>query len=140
MPVKRDKLDDIFSKVIREAWDYTCSNCEVNYRHDKGFLDCAHIHSRLHRSTRWDAHCGAVALCKTCHHHYTIHPIEWSGFCRRVLGDENYDDAKRRTWEVRKFTKAEKEEMYQHYKAQLKYLERLRAEGAVGVLPVVSWL
>ena len=140
MAVKRDKLDDIFSKVIREAYDYTCAHCQINYRHDRGYMHCAHVHTRKHRSMRWDAELGAVALCARCHRRFTDYPLEWADFCKRHLGEVNYDEAKRRAWESRKFTKAEKDEMYIHYIAQLKYLERLRSEGATGVLPVVSWL
>jgi len=55
------------------------------------------------------------------------------------MGESNYDEAKRLAWQVRKYTKAEKKEMLEHYKAQLKYLERQRGEGATGTLPVVSW-
>ena len=140
MAVKRDKLDDIFSKVIREAYDYCCQSCHVSYRHDPGYMHCAHVHTRKHRNTRWDAEIGAVALCARCHRRYTDYPLEWADFCRGFFGDSNYADIKRRAWEVRKFTKAEREEMYQHYKAQLKYMQRRRLEGAEGVLPIVTWL
>ena len=38
-----------------------------------------------------------------------------------------------------KYTKAELEEMYQHYKAQLKYMDRRRGEGTLGWLEFVAW-
>lgn len=55
------------------------------------------------------------------------------------MGDSNYDEAKRLAWATRKYTKAERNEMKIHYRAQLKYLERLRGEGKQGNLPLVSW-
>jgi len=55
------------------------------------------------------------------------------------LGDSNYDEAKRLAWTSRKYSKIEQKEIADHYKAQTKYLERLRLEGQTGVLPLVSW-
>lgn len=139
MSVKREPLDIIFSKVIRESYDYQCCACDANYRHDPGYMHCAHIHTRKHRSTRWNSHHGAIALCAKCHRRFTDFPLEWADFLKRFMGESNYDEAKRLAWQVRKYTKAEKKEMLEHYKAQLKYLERQRGEGATGTLPVVSW-
>ena len=139
MSVKREPLDIIFSKAIRESYDYTCCNCELSYRHDTGYIHCAHVHTRKHRSTRWNATYGAIALCAKCHRRFTDFPVEWGDFLRRYMGSSNYDEAKRLAWSVRKYTKAEKKEMIAHYKAQLAHLERRRSEGAMGNLPLVSW-
>ena len=67
MPVKRDALDKAFSDAIREAYDFRCCHCEISYRHDPGYMHCAHVHTRKHRSTRWNATYGALALCAKCH-------------------------------------------------------------------------
>lgn len=139
MSVKRLPADIAFSKAIREAYDYTCCSCEKNYRHDPGYIHCAHIHTRKHRNTRWNAHYGAVALCAKCHRRYTDFPLEWASFLKGYLGDSNYDEAKRLAWETRKYTKAEQKEIAAHYRAQTTYLERLRREGKTGTLPLVSW-
>jgi len=40
---------------------------------------------------------------------------------------------------VVKHTKVDLEDMYQHYKAQLKYMDRLRLEGKTGWLDIVAW-
>jgi len=139
MAVKRTPADIAFSKAVREAYDYQCCHCDKNYRHDPGYMDCAHIHSRLHRSTRWNSNYGALCLCKPCHQRFTKFPLEWADFVARYWGQDNYDEAKRLAWSTRKYTKAEQKEIAAHYRAQTTYLERLRREGQTGNLPLVSW-
>ena len=139
MSVKRDATDKAFSDAIREAHDYTCCACDTNYRHDPGYIHCAHIHTRKHRSTRWNANCGALALCAKCHRRYTDFPVEWGDFLRRYMGSENYDYAKRLAWEVRKYTKAEQLEIRKHYKEELERIKKLRADGVTGYIRLVSY-
>ncbi|KKL64528.1 hypothetical protein LCGC14_2164040, partial [marine sediment metagenome] len=50
-----------------------------------------------------------------------------------------FDALVQRANTVYKIIKVEKEERYQHYKAQLKYMERRRKEGAIGWLDFVAW-
>jgi len=139
MSVKRLPADIAFSKAIREAYDYTCCSCDINYRHDPGYVHCAHIHTRKHRSTRWNATYGAIALCAKCHRRFTDYPVEWGDFLKRYMGDSNYDEAKRLAWSTRKYSKAEQKEIAAHYRAMTTYLEKLRREGKTGTLPLVSY-
>jgi hypothetical protein len=60
-------------------------------------------------------------------------------FARDALGETRYDWLMRRHNQVVKYTRAELEDMYQHYKAQLVYMERRRKEGELGYLDFVSW-
>lgn len=55
------------------------------------------------------------------------------------MGDSNYDEAKRKAWESRKFTKAERKEIAKHYREELKRIEQLRLEGETGVIKLVSY-
>ena len=139
MSVKRSAADISFSRAIREKYNYECCHCNINYRHDPGYIHCAHVHTRKHRSTRWNATYGALALCAKCHRRFTDFPVEWGSFLKKYMGDSNYDEAKRLAWAVRKYTKAEQKEIAVHYKAQTKYMERLRLEGQTGILPLVSY-
>lgn len=139
MSVKRTPADIEFSKAIREKYNYVCCNCQKDYRHDPGYMDCAHIVSRKNRRLRWDAHYGALALCKPCHRHFTDHPLDWADFVKRYWGSDNYDEAKRLGNEIRKYSKVEQKEIAAHYRAQTKYMERLRREGKTGILPLVSY-
>ena len=139
MAVKRTPADIAFSKAIRESYDYECCHCGKNYRHDPGYVDCAHIHTRKHRNTRWCANYGALALCKPCHRRFTDFPLEWADFCRSFLGESNYDEAKRRAWETRKYTKAEQADIAKHYREEVKRIEDLRKNGETGYIPLVSY-
>lgn len=139
MGVKRWPEDKAFSDAIRESWDYVCCSCKTNHRHNPGFIDCAHIHTRKHRSTRWNSDYGAIALCKSCHRRYTDFPLEWASFLKRFMGNDNYDEAKRLAWETRKYTKAERNEIKAHYVSEKKRIEALRKEGRRGYIPLVGY-
>lgn len=131
-------LDRIFSKVVRESADYTCQHCHTNNRHDTRLAHCAHIHTRKHRATRWHR-LGAICLCASCHRRFTDFPVEWEGFVRKTMGDANYDDIRLLANSIRKYTKPEKQEMLEHYRAQHKYLERRRREGTTGFIDFVGY-
>jgi len=137
--VKRTAADIAFSKAIRESYDYECCHCGTSYRHDPGYIDCAHVHTRKHRNTRWNAEWGAVALCKPCHRRFTDFPIEWGDWLRREFGDEWYDEAKRRAWQTRKYTKAEQADIAKHYREEVKRIEKLRLDGEQGYIKLVSY-
>lgn len=139
MAVKRYAEDKAFSDAIRESYDYCCCHCGINYRHDRGYVHCAHIHTRKHRNTRWDSDYGAIALCAKCHRRFTDYPVEWGEFLRGYLGDSNYEEAKRLAWQSRKYTKAERLDIKKHYQSELKRIEGLRAEGEEGYIRLVSY-
>ncbi len=139
MAVKRDATDKAFSDAIRESHDYTCCKCEKKYRHDPGYIHCAHIHTRKHRSTRWNATYGAVALCAKCHRRFTDFPVEWGDWLRGYMGDSNYDEAKRLAWSVRKYTKAEQREIRLHYRRELERIKKLRENGEQGYIRLISY-
>lgn len=48
------------------------------------------------------------------------------------MGNEDYDESKRRAWISRKFTKLERKDVAKHYREELKRIEALRAEGKTG--------
>jgi len=56
----RNKLDKVFSKVIR-ARDKKCLKCGK-----QSSLQCAHIASRTHLAGRWNE-MNAITLCTGCH-------------------------------------------------------------------------
>ena len=139
MAVKRWPEDIAFSKAIRASYGYICLKCGMDYNHDTGYMDCAHIHTRLHRSTRWNSNYGAVCLCKSCHRRFTAFPLEWGDFLRREFGDAWYDEAKRLSWETRKYTPAERKEIAKHYREEEARIKKLRAEGQQGYIPLISY-
>ena len=131
-------LDRLFKDVVRESADYECQDCHRNYRHDTRKAHTAHIHSRQHRPTRWHVD-GAICLCASCHRRFTDFPLEWEGFVRTHYGDDKYDLIKRLAWTIRKYTPAEKLEMKEHYRAQLAYMKKRRANGEGGFIDFVGY-
>ncbi len=76
MKVKRDKRDDVFSKLVRERAENSCEWCGkyCGPKHENGRLDCSHIFSRRHMATRWHPD-NAVAHCFSCHLKYGENPL-----------------------------------------------------------------
>lgn len=76
-----EKLDDIFSRFVRERDGWQCQRCRRFYRHAPGGLDCAHIFTRSRHNTRWLSK-NAIALCKGCHkfwaHKYPDQFRDWN--------------------------------------------------------------
>ena len=139
MAVKRYPADIAFSKAIRESYDYECCKCGTSYRHDPGYLDCAHVHTRKHRNTRWCAEWGAVALCKPCHRYFTDFPLEWGEFLAQHFSEDWYDEAKRRAWQTRKISKDDQADIAKHYREEVKRIELERAEGKEGFIKLRNW-
>lgn len=131
-------LDRVFSALVRERSGYNCEHCGKNYRHDTRLAHCAHVHSRNHRATRWHP-LGAVCLCASCHRRFTDFPIEWDQAVRNILGVDNRDEVSRLAHGIRKYTKAEKQEMLEHYKAELEVLKQRRLEGEDGYLSFMGY-
>ena len=137
--MKRSKLDIVFSKLVRLRNEFTCERCNKVFPegHRQG-LDCSHFYGRRHRSTRWHPD-NAFAHCRGCHQYLGSNPAIFDKFGRDTLGDTRYDWLLRRHNQVVKYTKADLEDMYIHYKAQLAYLEKRRMKGDLGYIDFVSW-
>lgn len=139
MSLKRDKLDKVFSELVRARSDYTCERCRKYYPEgQRQGLDCSHYFGRRGNSTR---HLGlnCFAHCRGCHQYLSSNPHEFTAWVKDRLGDVNYEALVKRRNQICKRPKAEKEEMYQHFKAQLKYMQRRRAQGETGYIDFVEW-
>jgi len=84
LKIRIDPLDKLFSQYIR-ARDKCCQRCGGT-----NGLQCAHFHGRAKRSTRWDED-NAVALGFGCHIYFTSHPLEFTEWFRKHLGEEKFD-------------------------------------------------
>lgn len=133
MKIKVDKLDTIFSKCIRERDNHTCQWCG---RQD-GTLQCSHIFGRRHTGTRWHPD-NAKCLCFSCHRKWHENPVEAFKWVEEYLGAGLLQIIREQAHSVRKIKPAEKEEIFQHYKGELKRMEQERAEGKQGRLELVN--
>lgn len=138
MKSKRDKRDDVFSKLIRTRDGFTCQSCWKVYPENSQGLHCSHFWGRRHQSVRWHPD-NACAHCFSCHQKLGENPIQFQAWIRSYLGDERYSELCFKAKQIVKRTKVEKEELYQHLKAELARLQELRAQGETGVLYVTPF-
>ena len=130
MGVKRDALDDLFSKCIRTRADYTCEACHIESAPPDfpgGQMDCAHIFSRRSTRLRHDPR-NAMCLCSSCHRYYTDSP-EWGLFVVEKIGQELYDELRRLHKTPFKTIRGWKDEARAHYRKELARMVQLRHEG-----------
>ena len=135
--VRRDKLDDIFSLLIRERASWICENCKLSCEHQKGYLDCAHIQGRAHRSTRWHPE-GALALCKSCHRHFTDRPLDWARFVDAKIGREKAEFVRKLSNRIAGLKKFQKEEIYKAMKCEYAAMMGQRCAGSTGRIEFMS--
>lgn len=133
MSIRRSKYDDIFSKCIRERDEWTCQVCGKTYAPKSQGLHCSHFYSRRHQATRYDP-INACAKCYSCHQKLTGDPVLFTRFVRKYLGNTLFDELHRKHNRIKKWTKAEKEEMYQHYCSELARMKEQVDKGETPTL------
>ena len=125
MRIKKKKLDVIFSQLVRERANFICEACATNKRLEQSTLDCAHIFSRRNLSLRFHPK-GAVSLCRGCHMFYTENPFDWSDWCRDHFGGDLLAELRLVSNQTVKWTKKQREEIYDHYKQELRIMQGKR--------------
>lgn len=139
MALKRDKLDAVISDLIRERSNWTCEHCQKEYSHDRRQgLHCSHLWSRRNISTRWHPD-NLFAHCYGCHQRLGGNPVAFRDWAYSILGETRFSELTLRAHKPYKYTKAEREDIYQHYKTELARLQKLRKEGHTDYINVVSW-
>ena len=121
--MKRDKYDDLFSKLVRARAGWKCERCESGpfpSGYARQGLHNAHLYGRGKGSTRLDFD-NCFSLCYGCHRYFdgrkktAFHP--WA---REKLGDERYEALVRRGNTTRRWKPEEKEQLYADMKAEWK--------------------
>jgi len=139
MALKRTKLDAVISNLVRERAEWKCEKCGKYYPEGRRQgLHCSHYMGRRHAATRhYGGNC--FAHCFSCHQHLSECPHYFTAWVKDRLGDVRYEELVQRHNRIVKRTNAERDEMYKHFKAQLKYLQRRRAKGERGYIDFVEW-
>ncbi len=119
--MKRDKIDDLFSKYIRLLCAGICSKCHKYFGLTRG-LHCAHYHSRGKKSVRFYRG-NATALCTHCHFYLDHNPLEKQEFFRKLLGTRQFNALEKRANTPRKWTKEELELLEADLKIKIRKLE-----------------
>lgn len=136
--MKRDRLDTIFSNVIREAADYVCDRCRKNYRDRPMALHCSHIFGRQHKSVRASS-LNAQALCYPCHRWYGENPIESGSWIREWLGETGYERLLAMKNTAIRWNQQAKDERYAHWKAEYERVMGMRKQGVTGFIRLVDY-
>lgn len=123
MKVRVNKLDKVFSQLIRTRDNWTCQFCGRYFPEgERRSLHCSHFHGRRKQSVRYDP-LNAAAHCFSCHKYLSENPIEFARWIEGFLGAENVALLMTKANRPLKRTAGEKEELYQDLKAELARLE-----------------
>lgn len=125
-------LDRLFSEFIRKRAIARVGGCErclsqkYDIEREDGSifpaykqLQCAHLISRWHLSTRWDEDV-ALGLCGGCHLWIDHEAEEKMELLKSKIGQEGYDLLQAR---ARQFGKPDKKLLTLYYRAKIKELE-----------------
>jgi len=108
--IKETQIDKIFSLWIRHR-DKHCLRCGKTEN-----LQCAHIHSRIARSVRWEP-LNCITLCYACHigwaHKY---PLFFTRFVEKHLGPEKLKELNKKYYSLKQWSNQEKAELIIKYK------------------------
>lgn len=134
----KGKIDKVFSSLIRERSDWTCERCgrespDARMTKKCAGLDCSHFWGRGKLATRWYSY-NAFAHCTGCHRHLSANPLEFAAWAKSQMSEDTFDELTLRANGVKKYYKADLEEMLEHMEAQLAYLNRRRSNGETGYI------
>ena len=131
--IKRDKTDDLLSKLIRERVNWVCEYCGKDFSHNKGGLHHSHLYGRRSKGTRWHPQNG-FAHCHDCHRHLGENPPEFARWAEGRLGKQTFEMLRLLANKPTKFSKFDKEILHKNYLKERKRLRELRAQGDTGRL------
>lgn len=139
MAIKRDSTDAIVSDLVREAADWTCENCGLEFPDRKSQnLHASHYIGRANKSTRYFPD-NVSSLCGTCHKSLTADHHEHYHFMFRRLGETRYGMLQERKRRQFRYRNGDLAALRKHYRGELERLRAFRANGATGPLAVVSY-
>jgi hypothetical protein len=80
-----------------------------------------------------------TCLCAKCHNYIETRPMDHTNFIISIVGEDFLERKCEAHHKPRKMTKAEKQEMYEHYKSELKRVKEMRESGTKGYIETVSY-
>jgi hypothetical protein len=142
--LKRDKFDTVISDLCRIRADFTCQKChyvssEGQATYKDRFMTASHFNGRGNGNVaRYDTDL-ITCLCAKCHNFVETRPKDHTNFIISIVGEPFLDRKCEAHHKPRKMTKAEKQEMYEHYKSELKRVKEMRKIGTKGYIETVSY-
>lgn len=130
--MKRDKIDSIFSLLIRERSEWNCEYSGLYFPEpDRISLHCAHIIGRKYLQTRHHPD-NAIALAAKHHAYFTDHPADFGAWITKYMGEGRLQLMREKAHSNVKWTKADKEDLYQHLKKEYAIMIQKRKDGVRG--------
>ena len=124
---RRDKRDNLFSKMIRFRDEFTCCRCGALHEETSSGLHCSHNVPRTYLRLRWTP-LNALALCYRCHMWYGGEPYESGAWLAEHMGDRMHRELLSMKQQKLKISKSAKEDIYDILKedraAQLEKFEQ----------------
>lgn len=138
--IKRTGLDDVFSQCVREAADWTCERCGLEFPERKSqALHASHYFSRSIICVRYFPD-NVSSLCGACHKLVGDDPDEHRRWMLKRLGEVRYDDLrKRKNTMIVRYKPADKKALRAHFREQLEQMLGLRSRGLIGPLELVAY-
>jgi hypothetical protein len=124
--IKRDKLDAIFSALVRERANQLCEStgrCGSEVQ-----LECCHIVGRRNKAVRWHP-LNAMSLCHSQHRFFTENPLNFTAFVESKIGASGLHELKRLAREPAHWTPRQLEGLYKHYVNEYARLADARLSG-----------
>ena len=117
--MKCSAADTAFSKAIKLRDNYTCQKCGIV----RDRMECSHIHSRRHRTIRWDA-MNAITKCHSCHRWWHENPTEAGRWFEGKYGTLHVELLLEKKRNPVKVPKSEEKAIAKHYREQIKLMEQ----------------
>jgi hypothetical protein len=132
--IRRDKLDAIFSALIRERANQLCEStgrCGSEVQ-----LECCHIVGRRNKAVRWHP-LNALSLCHSQHRYFTENPLAYSIFVERKIGKTGVAELNNLACQASHWTPRQLEGLYKHYCNEYARLVNARENGRLGRIEFV---
>ena len=142
--VKMATLDTAFRKAIHESYDYICAypkcpDCENHsFRYSDISIECAHFHNRHASAGRWHPD-NVACLCHERHAYLERHNAEEAKFFETLLGKQRFGWLIERMQGIYRYKPWERAEMAEHYRTQMRNIEKRRMKGETGPIHLSAW-
>lgn len=121
--IKIQVIDSLFSRLLRWGADWKCERCGAQHEVGSRGLHASHFIGRANRRTRWDAR-NIDVLCWGCHQYMETHKAtEYRDYKIKQLGEKGFLELVVDAREIKQWTPAEKEQLKEAFKEELKKYE-----------------
>tara|TARA_Y100000310_G_C20313507_1_gene637333 strand:- start:219 stop:644 length:426 start_codon:yes stop_codon:yes gene_type:complete len=128
-------MDSVFSRLIREASDWTCAKCHKKFTEGARNLHCSHFFGRRAVNTRWDPD-NVFAHCFRCHQFLGENPAIFTEWAQDARGAEWYEDMLFEHNRTLKLNDKDREELYNEMKETYDAILKMRGKGTTGPIQV----